>query len=152
MTDWNWGPLPAEELELPTGRVCKVRRPSLSILAATGQIPNPVLGAIMKAATENPGKGEPQVLARVMEENPSAFFSYQIHMVKAALVEPKVYLPGDVPPKGGIPIANLTETEIQAISNWIQQEEKPARLGNFRGERAGDSAGGNGGAVREEAE
>ena len=129
-----------------------MRRPSLSIMAATGQIPNPVLATILKAAAEAPGKGEQAVMARVLEGNPADYFTYQIHMVKAALVEPRVYLPGETPPKGGVPIGNLTESEIQAIMRWIQQEEKPARLGKFRGKRAGAGVGEDGGAVRDEAE
>ena len=152
MTEWNWGPPPEEELELPTGRVCKVRRPSLSIMAATGQIPNPVLATILKAASEAPGKSEQGVLAHVLEDNPADYFTYQLHMVKAALSEPRVYLPGETPPKGGVPVGNLTESEIQAIMRWIQQEEKPQRLSKFRGKRAGAGAGEDGGTVRDEAE
>lgn len=152
MTDWTWGPPPEEELELPTGRVCKVRRPSLSIMAATGQIPNPVLATILKAASDAPGKSEQGVMARVLEDNPADYFTYQIHMVKAALVEPRVYLPGETPPKGGVPVGNLAESEIQTIMRWIQQEEKPARLSKFRGKRAGAGVGADGGEVRDEAE
>jgi len=152
MTDWNWGPPPAEDLELPTGRVCKVRRPSLSVLAATGQIPNPVLATIMRTATSMPGKGEQVVLSKVLEEKPGDYFAYQLHMVKAALVEPKVYLPDETPQKGAVSVANLTEAEIGAIIQWVHQEEKPQRLNQFRREREGDTAGGDGGEVRDEAE
>ena len=152
MTDWTWGPPPAEELELPTGRVCKVRRPSLSILAATGQIPNPVLGTIMRTAMEAPGKSQAQILSKVLEDKPGDYFAYQLHMVKATLVEPRVYLPGETPPKGGIPIANLTESEIQAIAAWAAQEEKPQRLAKFRREREGDAVGSDGGEVRDATE
>ena len=148
----DWGPLPAEELELPTGRVCRVRRPSTSVLAATGQIPNPVLASVMRALRETSGGGETRALARVAEQDASAYFAYQIHLVKAALVEPLVYLPGETPPKGGVPIGNLTEAEIQTIAAWLQQEEKPARLGKFRRQRGGDGAGGDGGEVRAPAE
>jgi hypothetical protein len=152
MNDWGWGPPPEEELELPTGRVCRVRRPSLSIMAATGQIPNPVLATILKAASDLPGKSEQGVMKRVLEDNPADYFTYQIYMVKAALVEPRVYLPGETPPKGGVPVGNLTESEIQAIMRWIQQEEKPARLSKFRGKRSSSGAGADGSAVRDEAE
>jgi len=121
-------------------------------MAATGQIPNPVLATILKAASQAPGKGEQAVMTRVLEDSPSDYFAYQLHMIKAALVEPKVYLPGETPPKGGVPVGNLTESEIQAIMRWIQQEEKPQRLDKFRGKRARDGAGTDGSAVRDEAE
>ena len=152
MTESVWGPPPDEELELPTGRVCRVRRPSLSILAATGQIPNPVLATILKAASDAPGKSEQGVMNRVLEDNPADYFAYQIHMVKEALVEPRVYLPGETPPKGGVPVGNLTESEIQAIMRWIQQEEKPQRLSKFRGKRSGAGAREDGGEVRDATE
>ncbi|MHB0874570.1 MAG: hypothetical protein ACYC5O_00855 [Anaerolineae bacterium] len=140
MTDW--GPLPAEELQLPTGRVCKVRRPSLSILAATGRIPNPILATFMGAVSQGKPAGT----------DLQALFAYNLHMVQAALVEPKVYLPDQVPEKGAIPIGNLTEAEIPPINTWVQREEQPARLAGFRAERAGDGAGADGDGVRAEAE
>lgn len=143
----DWGPLPVTELPLPTGRVAKVCRPALSVLAASGRIPNPILGHVLGAA----GRGESMVEA--LSADAAAFFGYKLHMVKAALVEPQVYLPDETPAKGAVPIANLTEGEIEAIWDWVSVgEEALAGYAGFRDEPAGAAPGGDGGALRSEAE
>lgn len=102
----DWGPLEKPELvELPGGRVAKLKRPSMFQLIKTGRVPNPLLQKVLRK-TEKEGELEAD----------SALFEFMEEFAAACFVEPIVWV--KQPIKGGIPITNLSDAEITFVCGW----------------------------------
>ena len=102
----DWGPLEKTELvKLPSGRVARLKRPSMFHLIKTGRVPNPLLQKVLKKTEE---RGE--------LEADAALFEFMEEFAAACFVEPIVWV--KQPIKGGIPITNLDDAEIAFVCEW----------------------------------
>lgn len=136
----EWKRDEAELHRLPSGNQALLKRPALLAMAQKGEIPNPLLGAAVNAAT---GGEVPDL------EKAAALVDF---MIAAAFVEPRVEIPddgGDVS-SGALSIADLSDMDKNYVLVWIQRGV--AGLASFRALGEGTDDGGDGSGVRDEAE
>lgn len=130
----GWFRPPATEvMELPSGNVARLRRPSVLAMMKTGQIPNPLIEAAAAVAS---GTASPdyQRTAELID-----------FLTAAAFVEPRVVLEGPTV-DGELHIDEISDADKKFVVAWAQSEARA--IDTFHGERAGVEGGGDGGDVR----
>jgi hypothetical protein len=125
---------------LPSGNAAMLMRPRTAEMIKRGEIPNPILGIAIAAAS---GSALPEDVDYVEVQKFTDF------MVASAFVEPRVSLEED-PPEGELPISALSDADRNYVLIWAQRGV--AGLARFRLDGAGPASGGDGGDVRDEAE
>lgn len=136
----SWKRDEAELHTLPGGNVALLLRPNTTEMMKRGEIPNPLIGVAIAAATGR-GLSEDADYAEV-----ARFMDF---MVAAAFVEPRISIEDEVA-EGELHISALSDAERNYVLIWVQRGV--AGLASFRQDGAGPVGGGDGGDVRDEAE
>jgi hypothetical protein len=122
------------DLELPSGMTIRARRPGPVQLAMWGRLPLAMAVATIKDGGGGVGEASPEELVEGIK--------FMRELLVYCCVEPRI----SDDPKGDDEIhpREIPEADWRFIIRWAMGSEEAAKLRPFRGERAGDRAGGVG--------
>ncbi len=125
---------------LPSGNVALLQKPNTTEMMKRGEIPNPLIGVAVAAAT---GQG---LAADADYAEVAKFMDF---MVAAAFVEPLISIE-DEPGEGELHISALSDSDRNYVLIWVQRGV--AGLRRFRLDATDAPTGGDGGDLRDPAE
>lgn len=119
-----------EILELSSGAVVRVRRPSIPHLVNAGIVPASLAGAQFRIQTKQ----------NIADEDVKRIYDLELIIAQHAVIEPKVLPKGQKPnyEKGEISINDLKEGDLTEIYTYVQGGVEA--LDRFRGDGQGVSA------------
>lgn len=112
------------DVALPSGAVFKLKTPPLSQWVASGVLPLSLLTK-MKSYAEKAAQGDVtedavnSIVASMTEEEFMVQIDLGKQMLKFAMVEPKLSLPGEPENDDAIGIAEIIEEDYAALMKWL---------------------------------
>ena len=129
-SQWRQG----EILELPSGNVAEVKRPSaISMMLEDGTIPDSFIGIVSGNINGQPQASEQQGYSR---EDIKAILDLTVKICRAAFVKPRIVPPNQEADytNDEISIDDVSEADRMFVMNWAFGSEVAANAAKFRSE------------------